>query len=308
MAEVAFGVAAGAVGVASLGIQLAESVVKLQRFCRDVKGAPQKLKSLTDDLDAMADILEYFATTQAAIVDSQVHVQKLVRRCDVAVKQLSSTIDKFEKKLARKRFSGAVVMTLCKEEIDELVDETSRTFRLLDIASNHCMATQTQDKLGTFMQLLPSTTSASAVVVASPPGQILSQDTQGAASDIATATSGSLLKSRRRAGRTGSTGWTLRFRTSWWFSSHAWALSVQRASAGWNMNLRCHRIVPWGEDTEKILHACVNGKMEVLQRLLTTGEIHADDEFVTEWGTIERLPEVYYLMHGFQIWFRTDGL
>jgi hypothetical protein len=49
MAEV-FGVAAGAIGVVSLSIQLAESLQKVKRFYGAVKNAPPQVEELVEEI------------------------------------------------------------------------------------------------------------------------------------------------------------------------------------------------------------------------------------------------------------------
>jgi predicted metal-binding protein len=52
MAEV-FGVAAGAIGVVSLSIQLAESLQKVKRFYGAVKNAPPQVEELVEEIEIM---------------------------------------------------------------------------------------------------------------------------------------------------------------------------------------------------------------------------------------------------------------
>lgn len=56
MAE-AFGIAAGAIGVVSLSIQLAESLQKVKTFYASVKNAPPQVAELIEEFEIMQDIL-----------------------------------------------------------------------------------------------------------------------------------------------------------------------------------------------------------------------------------------------------------
>ena len=56
MAEV-FGIAAGAIGVVSLSIQLAESLRKVKGFYAAVKNAPTQVEELIEEIEIMQDIL-----------------------------------------------------------------------------------------------------------------------------------------------------------------------------------------------------------------------------------------------------------
>jgi hypothetical protein len=56
MAEV-FGVAAGAIGIVSLSIQLAESLQKVKCFYGAVKNAPPQVEELIEEIEIMQDIL-----------------------------------------------------------------------------------------------------------------------------------------------------------------------------------------------------------------------------------------------------------
>ncbi|KAI7232878.1 hypothetical protein KC330_g5680 [Hortaea werneckii] len=75
MAE-ALGVAAGALGFASFGIQLADSVMKLKRFCDEVKGVPRKLQRLTDELEIMTEALSMFTVDYEKLLATKNPVRK----------------------------------------------------------------------------------------------------------------------------------------------------------------------------------------------------------------------------------------
>jgi hypothetical protein len=45
------------VGVVSFGVQLAESLQKVKHFCDTVKGAPERLADIIDEIESLSDIL-----------------------------------------------------------------------------------------------------------------------------------------------------------------------------------------------------------------------------------------------------------
>lgn len=66
----------------------------------------------------------------------------------------------------------------------------------------------------------------------------------------------------------------LNLRVPLWLLNRVWEFGVRRASTGWDIKLRAHRIVP--ENNELFL-ACHRGNIDQVRAILVSGEISAYD-------------------------------
>ncbi|RMZ06068.1 hypothetical protein D0864_02325 [Hortaea werneckii] len=276
MAE-ALGVAAGALGIASFGIQLADSVVKLKRFCGEVKGVPRKLQRLTTELEVMNEVLSTFKVDYEKLVATKSPLRKSLGLCEAAVKDLASSINTFEDRLSRRRRITSIYAALRREEVEDLVENMERTRSLLDFVSRMYLDAQRQDELSSILvhyQTISSAVSSSTAGAAARHAR--ADDGRVAQQEIETVrrppvpTSGALARSR-----------TLEYRTSWWLFSQVWDLSVERASSGWKFSLRFQRMLP----TEHLVYGfCLHGDVGGMQRLISNGEVSPDDKISTPHG------------------------
>ncbi|KAI7340028.1 hypothetical protein KC315_g923 [Hortaea werneckii] len=159
MAE-ALGVAAGTLGIASLGIQLIDSVVKLKRFCGEVKGVPRKLHRLTDELEIMTEALSTFTVDYEKLLATGNPVRKALALCEAALKDLASTITTLEDRLSRKKRITSIYAALRREEIDDLVENMERTRNLLDFVSRVYLEAHRQDELSSILVYCRTSSSA----------------------------------------------------------------------------------------------------------------------------------------------------
>ena len=279
MAE-ALGVAAGALGIASFGIQLADSVVKLKRFCGEVKGVPRKLHRLTDELEIMTEALSMFTVDYEKLLATQNPVRKSLALCEAAVKNLASTINALEDRLGRKKRVTSIYAALRREEIDDLVENMERTRNLLDFVSRVYLEAQRQDELSSILVYCRTNSSAAssstggiAVSQATADDGSGAQQAIGAAHQPPVPASGTLVRPR-----------VLEYRASWWMFSQVWELSVERASSGWKFSLHFQRTLPKGHPVNDI---CLLGDADGMQRLIFDREILPDDKISTpHWSTL----------------------
>ncbi|KAK4956230.1 hypothetical protein LTR10_005751 [Elasticomyces elasticus] len=128
MAEV-FGVAAGAVGIASFAIQLADSIKKLQSFAAKVKNARVELDEILVNLEISLQWLDSIknAANPAAGIDPTLMTacEQLCRR---AVDRIRETADELDTSMQTKKCRTAIKLAWGTEEMDRLLQklETSK--------------------------------------------------------------------------------------------------------------------------------------------------------------------------------------
>ncbi|RMY59700.1 hypothetical protein D0863_11843 [Hortaea werneckii] len=279
MAE-ALGVAAGTLGIASLGIQLIDSVVKLKRFCGEVKGVPRKLHRLTDELEIMTEALSTFTVDYEKLLATGNPVRKALALCEAALKDLASTITTLEDRLSRKKRITSIYAALRREEIDDLVENMERTRNLLDFVSRVCLEAHRQDELSSILvycrtssSAASSSTVARAVSQATADDGSVPQQKFEPARGTPVLASGTLVRSN-----------ILKYRASWWLFSQVWELSVERASLGWQFSLHFQRTLP----AEHLVYGfCLRGDVGGMQRLISDGDVLPDDKVSTpHWRTL----------------------
>ncbi|KAI7232879.1 hypothetical protein KC330_g5681 [Hortaea werneckii] len=135
-------VAAGVVGIAGFGIQLAESVVKLKRFCSEVKGARRKLEGLTQELEVLVAVTKTLPQKQAGPSGICNALEPSLSLCNSASGELARMIDGLLEKTKRTKLTGFLKAVVFDQEIGELVGKIERTKSLLILTSNLCIPEQ----------------------------------------------------------------------------------------------------------------------------------------------------------------------
>ena len=88
------GLAANMIAVASIAIQLADSVQKLCEFWRSIREAPEEVHSTIADLDLLHDVLANMALEKQLQPDTT--VSAVLETCVSKVKRLTATVSDFE--------------------------------------------------------------------------------------------------------------------------------------------------------------------------------------------------------------------
>ncbi|KAI7278507.1 hypothetical protein KC345_g5929 [Hortaea werneckii] len=279
MAE-ALGVAAGALGIASFSIQLADSVLKLKRFCGEVKGVPRKLQRLAEELEIMNEALSMFIVDYEKLLATKYPVRRSLALCGAAVKDLASTINTLEDRLSRRKRITSIYAALRREEVDDLVENMERTRNLLDFVSRVYLEAQRQDELSSILVYCRTNSSA----VSSPPVDMAARQ--------ATVDDGPVVQQEIEAVRRSPVPVSRKFvgsrvlehRAFWWLFSQVWELSVERASSGWRFSLVFQRILPKGHIAYEL---CYQGDVVGMQKLISDGEVLPDDKILSPlWHTL----------------------
>ena len=127
----ALGAAAGAIGIASFGIQILHSVKRLSEFCSSVKNVPEKLKELLEELEGLASIL-------AKCEDDGSQGYRMAREsCQKASNDVSSVMQSLQKTLRGRKIHqtwSAVKATLKGKELNEAFTKLERSKQSLALA------------------------------------------------------------------------------------------------------------------------------------------------------------------------------
>ena len=92
------------VGVVSLGVQLAESLQKVKRFYDTMRGAPERLADIIDEIGSLSDILtelEQHPTSSGP--NTGPTMQRCVAACRKAVDRFSTFADSLESRMKRSK-------------------------------------------------------------------------------------------------------------------------------------------------------------------------------------------------------------
>lgn len=268
-------VAAGIVGIAGFGIQLAESVVKLKRFCSEVKGARRKLEGLTQDLRILVDLIDLISRRHAGSPELCAALEPSLSSCNSATRELAILIDGLLEKARRKKLMGSVKAVMLDQRIRDLSDKVEQTKSLLTIATSICIPEQIIGQLATLIDAQQKANSLAVQTMAGPtlrkPSDLSFECSPSSMNQMGVDT-----RNRNELAKMGKTGGRrYKFHMSPWLLQCAWTLTAQRAYSGWMFSLHCHGRLP-GDHPAAI--ACFEGDCPKMQSLLDAGQVSPHDE------------------------------
>ena len=137
MAEM-LSIVTGGVGIASLAIQMGDSVMKLKNFRNAVEEAPEEVKYLIEEIEALSLVLSEIGANEneddmAQI--SAVSLKKCLELCRRGAEVLSTVARQAEQEIVEKKRVGSVKMVLKKGLLDTLRDRL-KTVQFVLILSN----------------------------------------------------------------------------------------------------------------------------------------------------------------------------
>jgi hypothetical protein len=137
MAEM-LGIAASGMGVASLAIQIGDSVMKLKDFWNAVKEAPEEVEYLIEEIETLSLVLSDIGGNgnqdNLSQIDSAAS-KKCQDLCRRGAEVLSTVVRDAEQEIAKKKRFGSVKLVLKKGIQDKLRDRL-RTVQIMLILSN----------------------------------------------------------------------------------------------------------------------------------------------------------------------------
>lgn len=246
MAEV-FGVAAGAVGVASLSIQLAESLQKVKSFYASVKNAPLQVAELIEEIEIMQDILSDLEGNSEAVAASS-----NMKRCIKVARRATISFATFSKELQasvkKSKYRGSARFALSREDIKQMLNQLERTKSSLNLAYSLYQQATSEARHIIVMQ-----------AVSSCQGSVLqTKQTE----QVSLAQPDSFTAAHRHPRAAGSRVFCIT--TPAWLSNTIWQLELRRSLAGINIFARTYGIV---SRDARIFQACADGDTVEMQRL-----------------------------------------
>ena len=123
MAEVIVGVAASGAGLVGLAIQLLETAQSIREFHGLVKSAPDALLNLSHQLETVSLLLRQLEThRQHDSYDAEL-LGRCIDQCQHSATQMGALVQKLEKRLARLRILGRIMVALRDDEFHRLLTE-----------------------------------------------------------------------------------------------------------------------------------------------------------------------------------------
>ena len=255
MAE-AFGIAAGAVGVVSLSIQLAESLQKVKGFYAAVRNAPPQIEELIEEIEIMQDILSGLELgSQSANATSGMNMQRCMKVAQRATRSFATFSGELQSRVKKSKCRGGVKFALSRDDMKRMLDHLERTKSSLSLAYNLYQQATSEERHIEMMHAMLSSQGASVQknVKASPSTQSRSVSTDSAASILHhTFTAGEQL---------------FRMRTFKWMSKTIWQLEAKRSIAGLSLSLRNYGVVSFHAP---IFKSCREGNAVEMQRMFET--------------------------------------
>jgi hypothetical protein len=111
-----------ALGAIASGIQIADSIQRLIRFCKSIKDAPESIRNISEDLEGLDEILNSFMKYHEGIQIQGCStpsrpVQKALSSCCSRLHDLELTISELEKGLQGRKTWTSVKVALREETI-----------------------------------------------------------------------------------------------------------------------------------------------------------------------------------------------
>lgn len=277
MAE-AFGVAAGAIGVVSLSIQLAESLQKVKSFYAAVKDAPPQVEELIEEIEIMQDILSDLESgSQSASAASSANMQRCMKVAQRATKGFATFSSELQNRIKKSKFRGDVKFALSREDIKQMLDQLERTKSSLNLAYSLYQQATAEDRHAALISVVAKNQGVATTTTQTSQISLPAQGTVALTRNASQLSAHKLSRKRR----------LFQMTTPEWISNTVLQFEMTRSITGLNIMLRTYGIVPIDAP---VFEACEKGDVVGMQRLFDKGLASPFDR--NEWG--ESLWDVSY--------------
>ena len=247
------------VGVVSLGVQLAESLQKVKRFYDTMRGAPERLADIIDEIGSLSDILtelEQHPTSSGP--NTGPTMQRCVAACRKAVDRFSTYANSLESRMKRSKRLGSVKFAMKNESVESVIAslESSKSnlvlaYMMYREAVADKRARHVQEQMNLF---------------ASGQASLLQQRE--------TPQDGQLTMDKRPLNYVRSKPM---FKTPVWLSHTVWEMAVDRAISGWTFSIRSYNLLAYESSN---VHAIRSGDTALLQQSFDLRKASPFDEIV----------------------------
>ncbi|KAL9095830.1 MAG: hypothetical protein Q9165_001827 [Trypethelium subeluteriae] len=316
-----FGLISGGAGLVSLGIQLAESAVKLKRILSTAKNAPQTISRHVFGLETMALALQQLEQHRQHDTHNESLLTRCIMDCRESTFQIQKAVDKMDHYMKVHNNIWGRFYTVYKEPgVKELFDDLERAKSSLELAYTIYLTAEQRrrdqalsDTLAlhsTLLSGLQTLVTAGKADISQQLTQLLpsssvSQQTQLIVADSCTAMSSRSLRIESieiEAGETSSSGDYLeqggrplparqakrktrrkkiRIDLPRWLSNRVWEFAISESQSSWGATLYTYNLVP---RDSPIFRCCRSGDIDAMKRLIRSGEASLLDTTKDSWG------------------------
>ena len=130
-------VAAGALGITGIALQLSSSIFKIKKFCAEVQNAPDELQTIVQEIENLSNILASFTKDEPELASSETlddAFQASLGLCSKAVSRLSAVVSQLHGPTERIRIRNKVKIVLKRERIQSILEKLDRSKADLHLA------------------------------------------------------------------------------------------------------------------------------------------------------------------------------
>ncbi|KAF4884426.1 hypothetical protein CGCFRS4_v012720 [Colletotrichum fructicola] len=274
MAE-ALGLAASVIAVVDIAAKTGSAYFRLQRLWGEMKNVPAMLLEKTEDIQIFEDFLASMQesltnSTLPPLASNRVRFEKLISRCHCTLDELKVMVDQIHKRVTThggpKHKIACAKVTLKRSELDALTLKFDRALRMFEVAqAQECrglaIATYIAIAQSTSNKLLSSSETSAAIERSEHKRRDVQRDEaisteRQIVSEICSSTSEVDLFGKIRFGAEGSGGFYAFMATPSWLSRSSrsvYSVMVQRATMGWQVNLRTYEVANVYDDLFDVL-------------------------------------------------------
>ncbi|ETI23224.1 hypothetical protein G647_05022 [Cladophialophora carrionii CBS 160.54] len=269
------------IGVVAATLEFAKIVLEAKQLYSSIRHAPQTLKQLLEELEALEEILETFKEQEAAL--SAFAPPDVVRKCrqrsEKAVQSLKPICDELSKAIKRSRIRGSVKAVLKEDALDkarQVVERAKADFMLAQMNVLNAMSLLNIRKHSeTHTLIMTSTASVSAIV------QDIRQASISSTFKALLSHSGDTVQ-RDTSDAVHSSSWKPRHQQRWVnvrtrrllllqsrLLGKAFEFVQQQACGAWTYGFRTYNVRAWNEP---VFRYVFDGNIAALQNLFHKGQ------------------------------------
>jgi hypothetical protein len=255
------------VGVVSLGVQLAESLQKVKRFYDTMRGAPERLADIIDEIGSLSDILtelEQHPTSSGP--NTGPTMQRCVAACRKAVDRFSTFANSLESRMKRSKRLGSVKFAMKNETVESVIaslESSKSNLVLAYMMYREAVADKRARHVQEQMNLFASGQASLLQQRETPQDGQLTMDK----------------RPERRSHRLNYVRSKPMFKTPVWLSHTVWEMAVDRAISGWTFSIRSYSLVNYESHTW-VVDAICSGDTALLQQSFDLRKASPFDEIV----------------------------
>lgn len=257
MAEV-FGVAAAAIGIAPVVLEVGKSVKKFKYYCHDIKNAPQDIVEFADEVQDLASVLAQLEDLGHQVRTSSGQLaQGCLTHCVRANKRILAIVIELERSVKKHPSRTRMFYPLKKDRLSELTQRLERAKSSLILACNICAIAISREEGAAQRQRLEHF-----AVLVQAHGPCQKNNLQHSVHDDGK----SLASSRYQSSAILSPSFALLW---------LWDICANHAAKGWTHHFRTYRIISFNTPA---MQMCRRGDLLELQRLLCRREVSLHDQ------------------------------